>query len=121
MADALATAGLKSGQIGAVLCGANGCPGCDARQAAALARLLGGLPVPVWPLKDWTGEVFGAFGAVAVAVAALALARQGLPARGARSTAPLETVLIYDSGWDGNHAAMVLQRFPKGEPTNGSV
>ncbi len=120
LAGALALAGLEIDQIGAVLCGANGSPECDARQAAALARL-GGRGVPVLALKDWTGEVFGAFGAIAVAVAALALARQTLPGDAAPRAAPLEAVLIYDNGWDGNHAAMVLQRIPKGEPTNGPV
>ena len=59
-------------------------------------------------LKAWTGELFGAFGAVAAAAGALALRDGVLP--GGRAAAGLDTVLVHDFSCEGNHAALVLTR-----------
>lgn len=61
-----------------VVAAASGRPGLDALEAAALVAALGGRPVPVTAPRAATGD-FGAAGALAAAVAALALHTQTVP------------------------------------------
>lgn len=110
MGQALAAAGIEPQRVDAVFIGANGWSASDALERKALAALFGSRPVACVALKERTGEVFGAFGAVAASAAALALDRQELPIGDGRAAERLETVLVHDRGWDGNHAAVVLTR-----------
>jgi len=105
--QALADAGVRPADVGAVFTGANGVPDGDDVAAEVIARTVGG-GVPVVALKAWTGEMFGAFGAVAAAAGALALRDGVLP--GGRPAPGLDTVLVHDFSCEGNHAAMVLTR-----------
>ncbi|PYQ56066.1 MAG: hypothetical protein DMF78_00110 [Acidobacteria bacterium] len=107
IAQALSDAGLTAADVGAVFTGANGVPEGDAVAAEVLGRAVGAA-VPVVALKAWTGELFGAFGAVAAAAGALALRDGVLP--GGRAAAGLDTVLVHDFSCEGNHAALVLTR-----------
>lgn len=107
IAQALADAGLGAADIGAVFSAANGVPEGDDVAAEVLLRTFGG-GVPVVALKAWTGELFGAFGAVAAAAATLALHDGVLP--GGQAVPGLRAVLIHDFSCEGNHAALVLTR-----------
>jgi 3-oxoacyl-(acyl-carrier-protein) synthase len=104
---ALRDAGLRAAEVGAVFSGANGTAEGDGVAAEVMRRTFGEA-VPVVAIKAWTGELFGAFGSVAAAAAALAL-QEGLLPGGARVEG-LRAVLVYDSGCEGNHAALVLAR-----------
>jgi 3-oxoacyl-(acyl-carrier-protein) synthase len=82
-------------------------PAGDAVAARVLDRVFGA-DVPVVALKAWTGDLFGAFGALAVAAGALSLRDGVLP--GGRAVPGLGAVLVHDFSCEGNHAAMVLTR-----------
>ncbi len=107
IAQALADAGLRPEDVGAVFTGANGVPAGDAVAAEVIASALDP-DVPVVALKAWTGDLFGASGALAVAAAVLALRDGVLP--GGRTVPGLSAVLVHDFSCEGNHAAMVLTR-----------
>jgi 3-oxoacyl-(acyl-carrier-protein) synthase len=111
IAAALCEAGLRASDVGAVFSGANGTPDGDDVAARILERTFGG-DVPIVALKAWTGEMFGAFGALAIASGALALRDGVLP--GGRRPADLRAVLVHDFSCEGNHAALVLTRAPGG-------
>lgn len=104
---ALRDAGLRAADVGAVFSGANGSPQGDDVAAEVLARTFGA-DTAIVALKAWTGELFGAFGAMAVAAGALALRDGVLP--GGRRVAGLRAVLVHDFSCEGNHAALVLAR-----------
>lgn len=105
--QALCDAGLTAADIGAVFTGANGVPEGDEVATQVLARTFSG-HVPVVALKAWTGDLFGAFGALAAAAATLALGSGVLP--GGRPAPGLQAVLVHDFSCEGNHAALVLTR-----------
>jgi 3-oxoacyl-(acyl-carrier-protein) synthase len=104
--QALAAAGVSAGDVGAVITAANGHPDADRLADAIAAGVFDG-DVPCVALKQRTGELFGAFGAVATAVATLALVHQVLPGVG---RAVFDTILVHDFSCEGNHAALVLTR-----------
>jgi 3-oxoacyl-(acyl-carrier-protein) synthase len=106
IAGALEGTGLQAADIDAVFSGANGSREGDALALQILeSSFAGGVP-PIVALKAWTGETFGAFGALACATAALALRDQRLP--GGTSTR-LRNVLVHDYSCEGNHSAIVIQ------------
>lgn len=76
---ALAAAGLRAPDLAAVLAHAAGTAVGDAAEAAGLARLLGGAPVPVTAGKGATGHAMAASGALAAVETVLALGRSRLP------------------------------------------
>ena len=75
---ALADAGLAPDQIGIVVSSASGSPQLDAREAAAIAAVLG-RSVPVTAIKSMTGEALGASGALQALTAIEALRSGTLP------------------------------------------
>jgi 3-oxoacyl-(acyl-carrier-protein) synthase len=119
IADALDGSGLRADEIDAVFTGANGSREGDAVALRILERAFDrGVP-PIVALKSWTGETFGAFGALACATAVLTMRDQRLPVgrdqerdqrlRGGPAPARLRNVLVHDYSCEGSHSAMVVQ------------
>lgn len=123
---ALDDAQLSADDIDAVAPTAVGVPAADHEEAAALravfAERLAGLPLIT--LTPALGDTVAAAGGLAVAAAALALAKQRLPARIHAGSTPkdlradaapaadatLEHVLVCSTGMGGQNAALVLRR-----------
>jgi 3-oxoacyl-[acyl-carrier-protein] synthase II len=76
VADAIADAGLRPADIGAVYASANGSPHFDAVEAEALQLTFGGAPVPVTSVKGAIGE--GGMAAAGSVVAAVLCGADGL-------------------------------------------
>jgi 3-oxoacyl-(acyl-carrier-protein) synthase len=106
IADALDGSGLRADEVDAVFSGANGSREGDAVALQILERTFDGAVPPIVPLKAWTGETFGAFGALATATAVLALQDQRLPGG---ASARLRNLLVHDYSCEGNHGAIVVQ------------
>jgi 3-oxoacyl-(acyl-carrier-protein) synthase len=103
MEQALRQAETAAGQIDAVVAAANGCPGLDAGERTAIARVLGASTSrPVFPVKSITGECFGASASLGIAAAVGLL--------GARPE--LQRVLVNGVDIGGNHTSFVLDRSP---------
>jgi 3-oxoacyl-[acyl-carrier-protein] synthase II len=121
---ALDEAGLNPGQIDLVLASANGTVELDRAEAAALAQVFLGRPVPVASIKGALGES-GAAGAASLAVGLLALRRGLLPptagfaepasdcpvnvAAAARPAPSARTVLINSFASGGTHYSLVVR------------
>lgn len=119
MRQALAMAGIDAGEVDVLFDATSGWRIFDSRDERERAVLFALGRRPRISLKRHTGEIFGAFGALATAAAAISLDRQQLPGQSEEGQSKqdqsqlerrLETVLIHDRGWDGSHAALVLVR-----------
>ena len=126
MRSALSAAGIEAEQIAVVVASGNGSPAGDRMESLALISVFGDAleGLPVCAPKAAYGEVLGASGALAAAVAGLALRRgEAPPTVGFVQTdqplalsskaQPLEGdyALVTALGCDGNNAAVVLKRW----------
>ncbi len=126
MAGALAMAGLEARDLGWVHAHGTGTPNNDGVEAAAVRAVLGAAPPPVSGTKHVFGHTLGAAGAVAAAVAILAMEGAHVPGNapierpdpacdlpivppGGRD-GPLGAVLVNSLGFGGTNASLVLSR-----------
>lgn len=124
--SALRDAGMRVGELGAVVAAGSGRRVEDAALLAALDELLAGAPLPIVSACGALGHAASGTDAGHVALAALALREGGVPATTGftqaepgharlaitRALTPLAApaVLVLASGWDGQAHALVLAR-----------
>lgn len=123
---ALAEAGAGPGQVDLVVPMGSAAPAEDALEAEAIRRTLDGRDAPVVPVTGCVGNCFAGAGGLTLAVAALAIERQVIPAAVnvtapaddcrlhlPRSSRPAEVrcVLTQAFSHTGQSAAMVLKRY----------
>ncbi|MCE9620476.1 MAG: hypothetical protein K8R92_11305 [Planctomycetes bacterium] len=122
---AMDEAGVKPGEIDAIVPFGCGVPGIDAGEAAGLTRAFGAslAKIPLVTISPATGNCGAGFGALAASVAVMCLRSQKLPARinGGRQggvdagsiaarDAKLKTIVVTTSSLGGQNAAVVLRR-----------
>jgi 3-oxoacyl-[acyl-carrier-protein] synthase II len=121
--NACTMAGIAATDIDFVASGGSGSPAGDRHEAAGIAAIFGAT-TPVTAYKSFTGECFGASGALAV-ICALADIRQdrisGIPAERYETIAPIgmvfgtvkkesTNVLLTSASCDGNCSALILRK-----------
>ncbi|MFM7808919.1 MAG: beta-ketoacyl-[acyl-carrier-protein] synthase family protein [Planctomycetota bacterium] len=125
MLAALDDAGMKAGEVDAVVPFGCGAAALDAAEAAAIRGVFGAraAQLPLLTISTVTGNCGAGFGAVAASVAVQALRTGMLPARvngdasqgldaapAAARKADLKTVVVYTPSLGGQNAAIVLRR-----------
>jgi len=124
--SALDDAGIKAGEVDAIVPAAMGVGWLDRAEAGALRAVFGArlASVPLVTTRPFVGECMAGAGALQLAVGAKMVAEQMLPARlhgskpadgllagtSSATSAVLKTVLVCSSSMGGQNAAIVLRR-----------
>jgi 3-oxoacyl-[acyl-carrier-protein] synthase-1 len=125
IADALAVAGLRAGEVGVIVAHGNGTPASDASEAQAIRRIFGAAPPPVTAFKWCLGHLLAASGIIETVVALAALqarsipgianlreldpACAGLPVSSKAQAPRSDVALVLSRGFAGTNAALLVR------------